>query len=119
MTKLICIVCPRGCHLSVDEQNDNKVSGHCCQRGEKYGQEELSNPVRVVTSTVCVKGGLYRRCPVKTNKAVSRNLIFAAMQQLNGIQLQAPIYLGQIVAANVCGLGINFIATRDILASET
>lgn len=119
MTNLICIVCPKGCHLSVDEQAGCKVSGHCCQRGEKYGREELTNPVRVITSTVRVRGGLYRRCPVKTERAVPKNLIFPAMQQLNGIQLQAPVYIGQVVVTDVCGLGINFVATRDITTSET
>ena len=54
MKELICIVCPRGCHLTVDENNDYAVSGNFCKRGEKYGKAEVTNPVRVVTSTVKV-----------------------------------------------------------------
>ena len=28
MTDLICIVCPKGCHLKVDEENGYKVTGN-------------------------------------------------------------------------------------------
>jgi len=118
MTELICIVCPRGCHLCVDENNDYAVTGHCCQRGEKYGREELTNPVRVITSTVRVTGGTHRRCPVKTDRAIPKALISAAMKELNGVRLQAPVKLGQIVVPNVCGLDVRFIATRDIAVSD-
>lgn len=48
MTELICIVCPKGCHLKVDEQNDYAVTGNGCKRGEAYGKKELTNPTRVV-----------------------------------------------------------------------
>ena len=52
MTELICITCPKGCHLSVDEKNDYAVTGNSCPRGVEYGKSELLHPVRVVTSTV-------------------------------------------------------------------
>ncbi len=54
MKELICIVCPRGCHLTVDENNGYAVTGNSCKRGEIYGKAEVTNPVRVVTSTVAV-----------------------------------------------------------------
>ena len=38
MKELICIVCPKGCHLKVDENNDYKVSGNACERGAEYGK---------------------------------------------------------------------------------
>ena len=51
MKQLICITCPKGCHLSVDEDNGYAVTGNSCPRGISYGQNELLHPVRVVTST--------------------------------------------------------------------
>ena len=51
MTDLICIVCPKGCHLKVDEENGYKVTGNGCPRGAVYGEKELVNPTRVITST--------------------------------------------------------------------
>ena len=50
MTSIICITCPKGCRLSVDEENGYKVTGNGCPRGEIYGKNELQHPVRVITS---------------------------------------------------------------------
>ena len=66
MTDLICIVCPKGCHLHVDEENGYAVTGNSCPRGADYGKKELVNPTRVITSTVKITGGIHNRLPVKT-----------------------------------------------------
>ena len=72
MKELVCIVCPKGCRLKVDEENDYAVTGNACPRGAVYGHGESKNPTRVLTSTVKITGGLYRRCPVKTDAAVPK-----------------------------------------------
>ncbi|MEM1484452.1 DUF1667 domain-containing protein [Oscillospiraceae bacterium PP1C4] len=114
MTELICIVCPKGCHLHVDEQNGFQVTGHSCPRGEEYGRVEMTNPTRVITSTVCVEGGRYRRCPVKTSGAIPKKMIFEAMKTLDHVRLKAPVKVGQVIAQNICGTGVDFVATRSI-----
>lgn len=35
MKELICIVCPRGCHLKVDEACGYTVTGNGCPRGRR------------------------------------------------------------------------------------
>jgi CxxC motif-containing protein len=114
MTELICIVCPRGCHLAVDESNGYEVSGQGCPRGAVYGKAELQNPVRVLMSSVPISGALYRRCPVKTASAIPKRLIFDAKASLDGICLQSPVAAGQVVVENVCGTGIPIITTRAL-----
>lgn len=114
MKELICIVCPKGCHLKVDEENGCAVTGNGCPRGAEYGKIELTNPTRVITSTVRVTGASHPRCPVKTDRAVPKGLIFAAMAALDGVTLAAPVRVGQTVVENVCGTGANFVATRDL-----
>lgn len=114
MTELICIVCPKGCHLHVDEENDYKVTGNSCEKGEEYGKMELKNPTRVITSTVRCNGGAHSRCPVKTDGAIPKKLIFDAMRILDDVTLTAPVKLGQVVVENVCGTGANFVATRGL-----
>ena len=52
MKDLICIMCPKGCHLKVDEEHGYTVTGNRCPRGAEYGHNELKNPTRVITSTV-------------------------------------------------------------------
>lgn len=114
MKELICIVCPQGCHLKVDEENGCAVTGNSCPRGAEYGKMELTHPTRVVTSTVRCQGGLYPRCPVKTDRAVPKELVFDVMKALEGVVLTAPVAVGQIVIENVCGAGANVVATRNL-----
>ncbi len=114
MKELICIVCPKGCHLKVDDENGYTVTGNSCPRGAEYGRVELVNPTRVITSTVAVTGGALPRCPVKTSKPIPKALIFEAMKTLDGLELQAPVQLGQVVVENVCGTGANFVAARSL-----
>ena len=72
MTSIICITCPKGCRLSVDEENGYKVTGNGCPRGEIYGKNELQHPVRVITSTVRIEGAAVPRLPVKTDKPLPK-----------------------------------------------
>lgn len=114
MKELICIVCPKGCRLHVDENDGYKVTGNSCPRGEEYGKIELTNPTRTITSTVAVRGAAHPRCPVKTTKPIPKGLIFEAMQTLDGLELTAPVALGQVAVANVCGTGADVVTTRAL-----
>ena len=56
---LICINCPLGCMLTVEMDGKEvvSVSGNTCPRGEAYAKKEVTNPTRIVTSTVKGKIG--------------------------------------------------------------
>ncbi len=114
MRELVCIVCPKGCRLHVDEENGYKVTGNSCPRGEAYGREECTNPTRVVTSTVAVAGGAHPRCPVKTNRPVPKDRMFDVVRALDGLVIPAPVALGQVIVADVCGTGADIVATRGV-----
>lgn len=114
MKELICIVCPKGCHLHVDEANDYKVTGNGCPRGAEYGRIELTHPTRVVTSTVRCAGGRYPRCPVKTDRPVPKEQIFEVMRALDQVELTAPVQVGQVVLSDVCRTGANVVATKSM-----
>ena len=114
MTELICIVCPKGCHLKVDEENGYTVTGNGCPRGAAYGQKELTNPTRVITSTVRVEGGTLKRASVKTSSDIPKKDIFAAMRLLDSVTLQAPVAIGDVVLENILGLGVDFVATKNV-----
>ena len=91
MKELICIVCPKGCHLRVDEEKDYQVTGHSCPRGAEYGRQELLNPTRVLTSTVRVEGGLHARLPVKTDGVIPKEKMMEAVRLLDSVRAQAPV----------------------------
>lgn len=114
MTELICIVCPKGCRLKVDAEQDFRVTGNSCSRGEEYGRAELKNPTRVVTSTVRIAGASHPRCPVKTASPIPKHLVFDAVKTLDSLCLKAPVQTGQVVVANVGGSGVDIVATRDM-----
>ncbi|AOR23089.1 DUF1667 domain-containing protein [Clostridium taeniosporum] len=111
--ELICISCPMGCHLKVDVEN-NTVTGNTCKRGAEYGINEVTHPVRVITSTVKIKGGQHSVIPVKTNGAIPKDLNFKCMEVLAGVELQAPVKIGDVVVKDVLGTGIDIIATRNM-----
>lgn len=114
MTNLICITCPKGCHLSVDEANDYAVTGNGCPRGAVYGRNELLHPVRVVTSTVRVEGAAIPRLPVKTDRPLPKEKMAACMALLDTITAQAPIQVGTVLAANILDTDVNIVATKTL-----
>lgn len=114
MKDLICITCPKGCHLKIDEENDFSVTGAGCEKGQEYGKKELTNPTRVVTSTVKIRGGLYARLPVKTDSDIKKGDIFAAVKLLESVEVTSPIKVGDVVLGKILGTAVNFVATRDM-----
>ena len=113
MKELICIICPRGCHLTVDDQLN--VSGNTCPRGEVYAKQELTHPTRTLTSTVRVVSELEAMLPVKSNKPLPKEKIFEAMEVINKTCVKAPIKLGDVVIKNIFGLDVDIVATKNIL----
>lgn len=118
MKDLVCIVCPRGCRLTVDEAQDYKVTGNGCPRGAEYGRTELQNPTRTLTTTVCVAGGLHRRLPVRTSKAIPKALLPAAMAEAAKLRLTAPVAAGQVLIHDLLGTGADLVATRVLPKAE-
>ncbi|MGL5693102.1 MAG: DUF1667 domain-containing protein [Peptostreptococcaceae bacterium] len=117
MTELICIVCPIGCHLTVDKKEDTfKVDGNTCKRGEKYAIEEMTNPRRVITSTVKLQNSYLNLLPVKTEDTIPKEMIFEIMEELDSIKVVAPVSVGDIIVENVLGTGVNIVSTKTIEA---
>lgn len=114
MKQLICIGCPKGCHLNVDEENGYTVTGNSCPKGADYGKKELTNPTRIITSTVKITGAKHRRCPVKTDRDIPKKLMFQIMELLDSVQLVSPVKRGDIVLTDLFGTGANIIVTKDM-----
>lgn len=118
MKELICIVCPKGCHLKVDEDNGFAVTGNGCARGAEYGKKELVNPTRVITSTVRLEGAALCRLPVKTSADIPKKDIFRAMRLLDAVTVQAPVKTGDVIVPNILGLGVDFISTKTVAKTD-
>ncbi|QZY55021.1 DUF1667 domain-containing protein [Crassaminicella profunda] len=113
--QLVCIVCPMGCYLEVTKENEEyNVTGNKCPRGKAYGMKELTNPTRVVTTTVKIKGGLLNRLPVKTKEAIPKEKIFECMKFIDSIEVKAPISVGDIIVKDLLGTGVDLVASRSM-----
>lgn len=114
MKEFICINCPLGCHLSVDESDlqNIKVTGNTCPRGVTYAVSEVTAPKRMVTSSVPVAHGSVQRVSVKTSAPIPKDKIFDCLKVINKVKAVAPVAIGDVLVKDVCGSGADIIATR-------
>ena len=113
--ELICIGCPMGCPVTV-EMNDTEivsVTGNTCPRGDAYARKEVTNPTRIVTSTVKVEGESVDMVSVKTKEDIPKDKIFDCVRALKGITVKAPIRIGDVILADVAGTGVDVVATKN------
>lgn len=113
--ELICIGCPMGCPLTVEMNGTEVVSvtGNTCPRGDAYARKEVTNPTRIVTSTVKVEGGKADMVSVKTKEDIPKGKIFECVKALKGITVKAPVHIGDVILKDVAGTGIDIIATKN------
>lgn len=115
MEKLVCIGCPKGCNLTVDEENDYKVEGYSCEVGKKYGKQELTNPLRVLTTTIEIESEDNLRLPVKSNSELPKKIIFDAVKELSKVKVKAPIKTGDVIVKNILDSGVDIVSCKEIL----
>ena len=118
--ELICIGCPLGCNLTVEMDGGQVVSvnGNTCKRGDDYARKELTDPRRIVTSTVPVAGGNLPVVSVKTASDIPKGKIRECLCALKGVTLTAPVQIGDVIVENVADTGVDVIATKSISAVE-
>ena len=71
-----CTTCPSECLLTVEVERDadgavveaRSVTGNSCPRGNTFAHQELTCPMRVLTTTVAVSGGDEALLPVRRPK---------------------------------------------------
>ena len=112
MRKLICIMCPKGCRLTVDD--DLNVSGNSCVRGVTYGKQEVTDPRRYLTSTVKIVSSRYKRLPVISDGDLPKDRVQDVIKYLDTVEVKAPINVKDVVVKDVLGLGVDIVATRTI-----
>ncbi len=112
--EMICIVCPVGCHLEIDE--NLKVQNNKCKRGEVYAKKEILNPTRMLTSTVRINSKHQARVSVKTTDAIPKQSMFKIMEMLDDVALEVPVNLGDVVIKNVLDTGIDIVVTMSLKA---
>lgn len=114
--ELICIGCPMGCMMTVTMEDGQVTSviGNICKRGDDYARKEVTNPTRIVTSSVCVTGGVLPVVSVKTREDIPKGKIPEVMKALKAVTVEAPVNIGDVMLENVAGTGVDIIATKPV-----
>ena len=117
--KILCITCPKGCTLEITRDGETIVeikSG--CKRGHEYAEREMTDPRRMVATTVRVRNGAHPLLPVYTAAPFPKGQIQTLMEALRGVEISAPVRMGTVVLENALGSGIDILASRDMRAVE-
>ena len=131
-----CTLCPNGCQITAERadkgfaQDASKgassvfartdadrtatdgwhVTGNRCPKGRDFAITEMTRPVRILTSTVCLEGASQPLLPVRTDRPIPLDLFASLMPLVRGITIQAPVEEGQILVSNFGDTGSDLIA---------
>ncbi len=114
--EMVCIMCPLGCRLTVELSDNGEITvlGNRCPRGIEYGKQEMTEPLRILTSSVLVRNGTVSLASVKTKGPIPREYIPQVMEILKKTVVEAPVVPGQVVVENVLNTGVNVVITRSV-----
>ncbi len=110
---ITCTVCPMGCSIRVTLRDGEAVAfeGHQCKRGPVFAKDEVRDPRRMLTTTVRIRGCTARSVPARAAAPIPRDRMMAAMAQVRGLTVDAPVVAGQVLLADLAGTGIALVAT--------
>ena len=113
---LTCIGCPLGCQLSVELKDGKawRIEGATCKTGKTYARQEVTDPRRMLTTTMALKGGLWARLPVKSEQPVPKHQVASICRKLHTFAIEAPVVMGDVVLENADDTGVTIIATRSM-----
>jgi len=116
--KVTCVICPVGCEISVDMDENNKIltiSGNKCKRGYKYASTEVINPERILTSTVVIESEKIKRLAVKSEKPISKTILADCMVLINNASVKTPVKMGDVIIKNILNSGVDIVASRTVI----
>ncbi len=113
---ITCIVCPNGCELTTyyNDNNSLVIEGAECERGISWAKQEITNPKRIITSSVLVKNGTQPLVSVKTDTPIPLDKISTIMNEIKSVLIEAPVDINQLILKNAANTGASIIATRKI-----
>ena len=117
--ELICIVCPNGCQIQAEIEEGDKIqvkeiTGHLCDKGPEWAEQEIINPMRTIASSIIVEGGNFPLVSVRTDSPIPLRTIPDIMKAIKSSKAKAPVQIGDIMLKNPAGTSCNIIATRTV-----
>ncbi len=113
--EIICVACPHGCRLEATRKDGEiLISNAGCKRGKEYAINEITDPRRMVATTVRVAHAIHPLLPVYTTAPFPKGRVTELLREIRKVEINAPVKMGQVVLENVLGTGINVVASRDL-----
>lgn len=117
--ELTCVVCPNGCAIVVEVDDDEtpvvaRIRGSTCKRGEEWARQEVENPMRTLSSSVPVRGGDCPLASVRTSRPVPLAMIRPILEEIRRVVLDAPVAIGDLVLSRPSGCDTEIVATRNV-----
>ena len=85
---------------------------------ESVARPVLSDPLPLVSYFRPDAPQIEARLPVKTSAPVPKASIMDVMREVNRITVRGPARLGDVIAANIAGTGVDLLATRTMTGPE-
>ncbi len=113
--EMICDKCDKKCILKIDKYTDKiNVKGNLCNIGIESAELEINNNKDILTTLVRIKGSKHTVVPVKSTKALDKNIWVECSKALSRIYVGAPIRQGDIVCKNILNTGVDIICTKSM-----
>ena len=116
-----CTTCPSECALTIETRIDENgvehvlsVQGNRCARGRKFAEQEIIRPMRILATTIMVRGGDEKLLPVRTAHPIPRDLHLRAMQDIRHASVTAPVRMGDVVMRDLLGTGVDLVASMNV-----
>ena len=114
--EFVCIMCPQGCRIEAEWSGGKieSITGNTCPKGMDYVTRELVNPMRNIATSVLVENGELELAGVRLTNPIPKSRIFDVVAEIKKILIQAPVHIGQVVVADVLGLGSDVVVTKNV-----
>jgi CxxC motif-containing protein len=108
-----CIVCPTCCDLETDGV---EVNGARCPKGEAFARQEMTAPLRVITTSVrCDTSKGVRMLPVKTACPVPLALIPEVMKQVKALRFSEIPVIGTMLKTISSSESVEWVVTGEVV----
>lgn len=120
-----CTTCPSECALTIETRIDENgvehvlsVQGNRCARGRKFAEQEIIRPMRILATTIVVRGSDEKLLPVRTARPIPRDLHLSAMRDIRHTSVTAPVHMGDVVMSDLLGTGVDLVASMNVDAQK-
>jgi len=90
------------------------IANHQCKRGREYAEQEYKSPQRVLTATVRTDGSIRPLLPVRTNKAIPKDMLIDCMSVLADVRVKPVLTIGEVIIQNIIGTGANVVCSDEL-----